>query len=117
MAFNLGAIAINILVSTIIISPALWLSGRLVVGGRKARFVDAVLIVAIGTIAGAVLGALFSGILGIIIQLVAWLALVKHYFECGWLTAFGISILALIVFIVVSVILGILGFALFSILL
>lgn len=115
MALNLYALAINIIVSTVLISPLLWLSGRLIVGRRKARFFDAVLIVVIGTFLGALLSALVTGIIGLIIQLVIWLALIRHYFECGWGKAFIISIFAIIIFIVVGVILGLVGLALFTI--
>ena len=114
MALNLDVIVINIIVSTIITSPALWFSGRMIVGSEKAKFVDAVLIVLIGTVVGTFLGALISGLIAVIIQLIIWLALIRHYFECGWGTALVIAIISIIIFIVVGVILGIIGFALFT---
>jgi integral membrane sensor domain MASE1 len=115
MAFDLVTYLIGIVVSTIVIAPALWLSGRLIVGARKARFSDAILIVVIGTVIGGLVGAFFSGIIGSIVQLILWLALVRHYFDCGWFTAFIIAIIAVIAFIVVGVILGIIGFTLFTV--
>ena len=115
MALDLVAYLISIVVSTIVIAPALWLSGRLIVGARKARFSDAILIVVIGTVIGGLVGAFFSGIIGSIVQLILWLALVRHYFDCGWFTAFIIAIIAVIAFIVVGVILGIIGFTLFTV--
>ena len=114
MALDLVAFLISTVVSTIVIAPALWLSGRLIVGARKARFIDAVLIVIIGTVVGGLVGAFFSGIVGAVIQLILWLALVRHYFECGWFTALGIAIIAVIAFVIVSVILGVIGFTLFT---
>ena len=114
MTINLDALAINILVSTIIVSPALWLSGRLVVGQEKAKFADAVLTVVIGTVIGGIFGAYFTGIIASIVQLVIWLALVRHYFECGWTAALGISLLAVIIFIIVAVALGLVGITLFT---
>ena len=114
MAFNLDALLINVIVSIIVISPALWLSGRIVVGKEKAKFKDAVITVAIGTIVGGVFGALITGNIAAFIQLIIWLALVKKYFECGWLAAFGISILAVIIFGVVAAVLGLIGFTLFT---
>ncbi len=115
MALDIVAFLISIVVSTIVIAPALWLSGRLIVGARKARFIDAILIVVIGTVVGGLIGVLVSGILGSIIQLVLWLALVRHYFDCGWFTALVIAIIAVIAFVVVTVILGIIGFTLFTV--
>jgi hypothetical protein len=115
MALDIVAYLISVVVSTIIVAPALWLSGRLIVGARKARFIDAVLIVVIGTVVGGLVGAFVSGIVGAVIQLILWLALVRHYFECGWFTAFAIAIIAVIAFVIVTVILGIIGFTLFTV--
>lgn len=115
MAINLDALVINIFASTIIVSPALWLSGRLVVGKEKAKFTDALLTVIIGTFIGAIFGAFFSGIIAAIVQLIIWLALVKHFFDCGWGAALAISILGVIIFIVVAVVLGVVGITLFTV--
>ena len=112
MAVNLDALVINIIVNTIILSPVLWLAGRALVGKEKAKFTDAVWIVVLGTVIGALFGALFIGFIASIIQLILWLALVKHFFDCGWLKALAISIIAIIIFAVIAVILGLIGFAL-----
>jgi hypothetical protein len=114
LALSLDALLINIIFSTIIISPVLWFSGRLIVGIKKARFVDAVLIVVIGTVVGTLFGIVFTGFIAAIIQLIIWLALIKYYYECGWGTAFIIAIISIILFIVVGVILGLVGLALFA---
>ena len=114
MAINLDALLINIIVNTIIVSPALWLSGRALVGKEKAKFTDAVVTVAIGTVAGTVFGAYFSGFLALIIQLILWLLIVKHFFDCGWLKALAISIVAVIIFAIVAIVLGLVGFAVIS---
>ena len=111
---NLDALLINVIVNIIVVSPALWLSGRALVGKEKAKLSDALVTVAIGTIAGAIFWAYFSGFLALIIQLILWLLIVKHFFDCGWLKALAISIVAAIIFVVVAVILGLVGFALFS---
>ena len=104
----------NIVLSTIIIAPVLWLSGRAIVGGRKARFADAVLIGFIGTAVGGIFGALFSGIVAVIIQLLIWLGLIRHYYECGWGRALGVAILAMIIFVVIAVLLDVVGYTLFT---
>ena len=74
----------------------------------------AVKIVAIGTLVGAVLGALVSGIISWIVMVVVWLALIKHFFDCGWLKALLVAIVTIVVFIIIGVVLALLGFALFS---
>ena len=114
LTINLDALLINIIVNTIVVSPALWLSGRALVGKEKAKFTDAVVTVAIGTVAGTVFGAYFSGFLALIIQLVLWLLIVKHFFDCGWLKALAISIVAVIIFAIVAIVLGLVGFAVIS---
>jgi len=114
MVLNLGALVIHIIVNTIILSPALWLAGRLLVGKDKAKFTDALWIVVLGTVVGAILGALNLSIIGSIIQLVLWLVLVKHFFDCGWLKALAISIMVVVIFVVIAIVLGLMGYALIS---
>ena len=109
MAINLDILVIRIIVSTIVIAPVLWLSGRALVGKEKAKFTDAIWIVVLGTVIAAIFGALFVGFIALIIQLLIWLALVKYFFDCGWLKALAISILAVIIFAVIVVILVIIG--------
>lgn len=114
MAFNLTALVIHIIVNTIILSPVLWVAGRALAGKEKAKFTDAIWIVVLGTVVGAVIGAFSTGLVALIVQLIIWLALVKYFFDCGWLKALAIAILAIIIFAVIAVILGLIGFALIS---
>lgn len=106
---------INVIVPTIILSPILWLGGRAIVGKDKAKFTDAIWIILIGTLFGSISSAFFTGIIASIIQLIVWLALVKHFFDCGWLKALIISILVVIIFIAIVVLLGLLGFGIWAI--
>ncbi|MCP8309511.1 MAG: hypothetical protein H3Z54_12610, partial [archaeon] len=106
---------ISIVINTIIISPVLWLSGRLLVGKEKAKFTDALWIVILGTVIGTFFGAFFTGIIATIILLIMWLALVKYFFDCGWLKALAISILAVIIFVVIIAILIVVGIAVWTI--
>ena len=114
MAVNLDALVIHVIVNIIILSPVLWLSGRAIVGKDKAKFTDAVWIVILGTVIGTLFGVFFLGIIASIIQLILWLALVKHFFDCGWLKALAISIIAIIIFAVIAIILALIGFALIT---
>ena len=104
---DLVAVLIQIVVGTIIVAPILWLAGRALVGKEKAKFLDAIWIVLLGTIIGAVVGAFGYGLIAAVIMFVVWLALIKHFFDCGWLMALAIAIIAVIIFIVVAVVLGI----------
>lgn len=114
MAIKLGSLVIHIIINAIVLSPTLWLAGKALVDKEKAKFFDAVWIIVLGTVVGTFLGAYFTGIIASILQLLIWLALVKHFFDCGWLKALVISVVAVILFALIAVILGLIGFALFT---
>ncbi len=116
MAVNLDAILINIIVSIIVVSPVLWIAGRVIVGKESAKFTDAVWIVVLGIVIGNIFGYFFTGLAAAIVQLVIWLALVKHFFDSSWPQAIIISLIAIVIFVIVAVVLALLGFALFSLL-
>jgi hypothetical protein len=114
---SLIALAVHIIVNVIVLSPVLWIAGRLLAGKDKAKFTDALWIVILGTIIGAVFQAFLEGMLGLlgsIIMLIIWLALVKHFFDTGWLKALVIAILAIIIYIVIVAILVLLGLAIIA---
>lgn len=106
------ALLIQIIVSTIILAPVLWLAGRALGGGEKAKFLDAIWIVVLGTIIGTVVNAFIGGLVAAIIMFIVWLALIKHFFDCGWLKAFAIAVIAVIIFVIIVAILAIIGFGL-----
>src|SRR3990170_1832819 len=115
MAFSLDALVISIIVNIIVLSPVLWISGRLIAGKDKARFTDALWIVVLGTVIGAVFQYFFTGLIASIIMLIIWLALVKHFFDTGWLRAFAIAIVAIVIWVVILVIIAlIVGVAILS---
>lgn len=110
MAISLDALATQVIASTIIVAPFPWLSGRALVGKEKAKFTDAIWIVILGTVLGAFFAAIFEkGIIALIIQMILWLAVVKHFFDCGWIKAFVVTILAVIIFAIVGTILAFVG--------
>ena len=107
---DLVGLIISIVVGTIIVAPFLWLAGRSLVGKDKAKFFDAIWIVFLGTIINAVIGAFsLPALLAAVIMFIVWLMLIKHFFDCGWVMAFAIALVAVILVIVVSVILAIIG--------
>lgn len=106
MAFNLDQILIHIIVSVIIVSPSLWISGRLLAGKGKAKLTDAIWIAALGTIIGGIIQYVATGIIASIIILLIWLALVKHFFDCGWIKALIIAVVAVIIFIAIAMLLA-----------
>lgn len=113
--YLLVGFVVNIVVNSLFV----WLAGKALVGGEKAKFTDAIWIVFLGSIIGGVISAFFQGmagsIVGSIISFIIWLGLIKHFFDCGWIKAFIIAVLAVIIQIVVSFIIGlILGVAIFA---
>jgi hypothetical protein len=106
---DLVALLIQIVVGTIIIAPILWLAGRALVGKEKAKFTDAIWIVLLGIVIGAVVGVFIGGLVAAVIMFVIWLALIKHFFDCGWLMAFAIAVIAVIIFVVIAVVLALIG--------
>ena len=111
---DLVALLIQIVVGTIIIAPILWLAGRALVGKEKAKFTDAIWIVLLGTVIGAVVGAFIGGLIAAVIMFVVWLALIKHFFDCGWIMALAIAIIAVIIFIVIVAVLALIGIGLLT---
>ncbi len=104
MAINLDTLVINLIVNIIILSPVLWISGRLLAGKDKAKFTDALWIVVLGTLIGGIFSYFFDGLIAAIIVLFIWLALVKHFFDTGWLKVFIIAVVAILIWIVIYVI-------------
>ena len=117
MMFNIETIflqlIINILVNLIFVTPFLWIAGTLLAGKQKAKFTDALWIVLIGTVAFYLFNWIISDfivsglavIIAYIVMLIIWLGMVKHFFDCGWLKAIAISIIAVIIaFIILFII-------------
>ena len=106
---DLMSILIQIIVGVIVLAPLLWIAGRLLAGKDKAKFTDAIWIVVLGVVIGAVVGAFVGGLIAAVIMFIAWLALIKHFFDCGWLKAFLIAVVAVIIFVVILAILAVIG--------
>ena len=90
----------------LVIGFVLWLAGEIVVG-RRVTFGEALGVAAVGTF--LVGGVIFfiGGLLGVLLGLLIFLLLVKHYFRTGWLGAMGVGIMAIIVGVVIAFIFGI----------
>ncbi len=111
---SLAALLIGSIASIIIVSPALWIAGRALVGRRKAKFTDAIFIALIGTLINAFLSMSLGGIPGplrFLAIVFVWLALIRHFFDTGWLKALLISIVAVFVLIAILLALSAIGLA------
>ncbi len=103
---DLVGLLIQIVITTIILAPVLWIAGRLLAGKDKAKFTDAIWIVVLGVVIEAILGYFINGWVSAIIMFIVWLALIKHFFDCGWIKAFIIAVVAVILFIIIVAILA-----------
>jgi len=113
---EISFLLVSVVISIVVNSLVVWFAGKTMVGSDKAKFSDAVWIVILGSVIGGALNALFSGIAGTIVVLLMWLLLIKHFFDCGWLKALVIAILAVIIMVIISFIIGLIaGVALFTI--
>jgi len=113
VAINLDSLLVNLFIQLVVnifvLMPVFWISGRLLAGKEKAKFTDALWIVILGTVIQAALGYFLTGLIASLIVLVIWLALVKHFFDCGWLRAVVISVVAVLILIAIAVVLGFIG--------
>jgi len=106
---NVVAVIVEIIVGVIILAPVLWLVGRAMVG-KTASLVHAVWIVVLGVIINTALGALIQGLLGLLITLVIWIALIRHFFKTSWSKAAIVGIVAIVVLAIIAVVLALIGF-------
>jgi hypothetical protein len=91
-----------------VLSVVFYLAGLVVVGGRRALFKDAFAISVLGTLVLIVCLSVFSLEVAIILSLVAWLLLVRHYYETGLLGSIAVGVISVIVAVVILVVLSIL---------
>jgi hypothetical protein len=106
---TLIGLLVTIIFNIIFVAPSLWIAGRILAGKGKAKFTDALWIVTLGTVVWYLFSVFVAGfisgltaiLLAYLILLLIWLALVKHFFDCGWLKALAISIIAIIIAIII----------------
>ena len=101
------------IVYMLVIGFVLWAAGEIVVG-RRVTFGQALGIAGAGTFLIGGLLLFLPSLLGLALAFLLFLLLVRHYFRTGWLGAFGVSIMTIIVGVVVIFILGIVTIGLFT---
>jgi len=100
--FGIILFIMNLIIMTIVF----YVAGIIVVGKRRALLGDAFVISLLGTVVGNICLLFFPTIIGLLLSLLVWLLLIRHYYETGWLGALAVAILAVIIFVVVLIILG-----------
>jgi hypothetical protein len=103
---------VGLIILWIIVSIPVWLAGKAITGG-KSTFGDALLATLAGPIVYIVVVLLvgyFLGssalIFGYILALIAWIGVFKASFQTGWLRAILIAVLAWVIFVILSIIIG-----------
>jgi uncharacterized membrane protein YvlD (DUF360 family) len=104
------SLIIQIIAAAVVLAPVLWIVGKWLAGKDKAKFTDALWIAVLGVLIGVGVGAVlpwWGALLGTLIMIVVWLFLIKHFFDCGWLKAILIAIIAGIIYWIVSLIISV----------
>jgi hypothetical protein len=90
------------------------LAGRAVVGKKRANLKDAFAISVLGTLVLIVCLSVFSLEIAMILSLIAWLLLVRYYYETGILGSIAVGVASMIVAFAILVALSVIfGYSLF----
>ncbi|MFA5365075.1 MAG: hypothetical protein WC325_07855 [Candidatus Bathyarchaeia archaeon] len=92
----------------VVLSVVFYLAGVIIVGRGRALFKDAVAVSVLGTLVLIVCLTVFSLEVAVVLSLVAWLLLVRHYYETGLLGSVAVGLTSVFVSVVVLVLLGLL---------
>jgi len=105
LAFSLTLFFINLLVLTIV----LYFAGLVVVGKKRALLSDAFIISLLGTVLSTLFLMLIPyRLVSLFLFIFVWLLLVKRFYETGWLGAIAVAILAVIIFLSITIIVALL---------
>lgn len=110
------SLIIGFFVMWVAVSIPVWIAAKILTLGR-AKFTRAMLVTAVGPAVYAVVflvsllvltaafgDRVFLGVLSFVIAFIAWIGVFKKGFDTGWLRAFGIAVLATIVFAVIGIV-------------
>jgi hypothetical protein len=111
LIFSLTLFFVNLLVLAIV----LYLAGLVVVGKKRALLTDAFIISLVGTVLSTVFFMFIPyRLVALLLGIITWLLLIKRLYGTGWIGAIGVGILAIIIFLAVTVLLA-LAFGILSI--
>lgn len=104
--------AVSFAIIFVVLSVIFYLAGNIVVGKDRASFKDAFAISVLGTLVLIVCLSVFSLELAIFLSLVAWLLLVRHYYETGFFSAIAVGLTSVVVAVIILIFLNMfLGFS------
>jgi len=97
------------LVALLVLAGVLYLAGLVVVGGKRARFRDAFLISFLGTVLLTLFVVFIPyPLIPLILSVFVWLLLIKRLYETRWLGAIAVGLMAMIIFVAITIILALL---------
>ena len=105
LASTLIGFLIVFIIYLLVVGFVLWLAGEIVVG-RRVTFGEALGVASVGTFLVGAIIVFLPGLIGLLLGLLIFLLIVKHYFKTGWLGAIGVGIMAIVVGIVIIFVLG-----------
>ncbi len=88
-----------------VMSVVFYLAGKVVVGRSRASFKDAFAISVLGTLVLIVCVSVFILEVAMVLSLIAWLLLVRHYYETGFLGSIAVGLTSVIVAAAILVVL------------
>ncbi len=97
---------LKFIIGLIILTIVFYIAGRVVVGEKRALFSDAFVISLLGTVVDNIVTLFMPPLIGLILSLLIWLLLIKHYYETSWLGALAVAILAVIIYVAIWFILS-----------
>ncbi|MDG6221755.1 MAG: hypothetical protein QCH99_00650 [Candidatus Bathyarchaeota archaeon] len=97
-----------------ILSVVLYVAGNIVVGRKRTCMKDAFCISVLGTLVLIVCNSVFSFEIASVLSLIAWLLLVRYYYETDVLGSIAVGVASVVISIVILYILSFgLGYSLF----
>ncbi len=94
-------------VSLLVLAVVLYLAGLVVVGGKRALFSDAFIISLLGTVLSTIFFLFIPySLIALLLSIFVWLLLIKRLYETRWLKAIAVGILAIIIFLMVTILLA-----------
>ena len=91
-----------------VLSVVFYLAGNIVVGRNRVSFKDAFTISVLGTLIFIVCLSVFSLEVAAVLSLIAWLLLVRYYYETGLVGSIAVGVTSVIVAVAILAILSIL---------
>ncbi len=94
-------------ISLLVLAVVIFLAGLMVVGGRRALFSDAFIISLLGTVLSTIFFLFIPySMIALLLSIFVWLLLIKRLYETNWLRAIAVGILAIIIFLAVTILLA-----------